>query len=223
MWAGVGLWASGCGSGGERAVEFAVPPGRYIETVEVARRVLMEAQFEIDRVDAAAGVLTTHPKSSAGLLTPWITDQSTLEQRVADAANTHRRRVRVTFEPAAVGVPEGPGGQAAADVAGGVWSSVGALDLRESEVALTARVEVYVDRVRRPGLRLETESIRTSRVSLDPSLSARMMNPEYVTSVDRDDLLAARLAERMRRRMEGAGRAGQRRRAERSSPRKSPR
>ena len=90
-------------------------------------------------------------------------------------------------------------------------------------MALTARVEVYVDRVRRPGLRLETESIRTSRVSLDPSLSARMMNPEYVTSVDRDDLLAARLAERMRRRMEGAGRAGQRRRAERSSPRKSPR
>ncbi|MCA9288839.1 MAG: hypothetical protein KDA05_09665 [Phycisphaerales bacterium] len=196
---GVACLAGALGGCASRAnsIEFGVQPDRYATAFDAARDVLIEARFEIDRVDAAAGVITTHPKPSVGLLAPWDDEQTTLVQEMGDATSTQRRRVRVTFEPAAVDRPREARGQAGFTPVAGAAP----LDLRSSDVALTARVEVYVERVRRPGTRLETESIRQSSQTLDPSLRSRGMALEYTTTVDSDDAFAARLAERMRERL----------------------
>lgn len=202
MVAAIGIASWGCSTRPAGGVEFGVQAAEYERAIEAARDVLLEARFEIDRVDASAGVVTTLPKGTGGLLTPWDAEQTTMQQEWQDATSTHQRRVRVTFEPAAVDRRDPPAGQAAADVAGGgVIGASRALDLRRSGVALTARVEVYVDRVRRVGTRLESESIRRSTWAVDPALVGRGMSPSYTTTVDRDDLLAARLVARIRERL----------------------
>lgn len=63
----------------------------------------------------------------------------------------------------------------------------------------TVRVEVTVTlaRVQRPGLRIETESIRMSRVTSDPTHFARGMAPESVEVLERDDRLAATLLQQI--------------------------
>jgi len=207
----VGGAGVGCASRAPASAEFGVQAPQYQRAIEVARDVLLEARFEIDRVDAAGGVITTLPKMTGGLLTPWDGEQTTMDQEVADATSAHRRRVRITFEPAAIDMPRRSAGQAAADTVAGPRAATAGLgavggenalvDLRSSGVPLTARVEVFVDRVRRPGVRLETESIRRSSVAVDPDLSSRRMTPEYVETVDHDDLLAGRIAERIRERL----------------------
>ena len=73
-------------------------PGRYDEAFDAVRDVLSEFRFAIDRVDARRGVITTHPKRSAGLGTPWDREQSTLTQEWEDLINEQRRVVRVEFE-----------------------------------------------------------------------------------------------------------------------------
>jgi len=202
--AGVG---SGCASRAPASAEFGVQAPQYERAIEVSRDVLLEARFEIDRVDAAGGIITTLPKMTGGLLTPWDGEQTTFDQEIADATSAHRRRVRITFEPAAVDVPGRAAGQAAADGPssttglGAVAGENPIVDLRSSGVPLTARVEVFLDRVRRPGTRLETESIRQSSAWIDPELSSRRMTPEYVETVDHDDLLAGRLAQRIKDRL----------------------
>jgi hypothetical protein len=188
-----------CASRQGGPVEVAVQAAEYERAVNIARDTLLEARFEIDRVDAAAGVITAHPRGTGGLLTPWDNQQTTLGQEVHDAANTHLRRVRITFEPAAIDRRDPGAGQAAADSPGG--PSPAWIDLRTAGLPITARVEVFIDRVRRPGVRLETESIRTSTLTLDPQLASRRMTPEYRTTVGRDELLAARLADRIRERL----------------------
>lgn len=195
--------ATGCASRAPKSAEFGVPSAQYDRAINAAREVLLEARFEIDRIDAAAGVITTQAKTSAGLLAPWDADQTTLDQEIADATSTHRRRVRITFEPAAVDRREAALAPSAANPihVGDRFAAPGTIDLRAADLALTARVEVFVDRARRPGTRLETESIRTSSTAIDPSLSARRMNPEFDTTVDHDHLLAGRLAERIRQRL----------------------
>lgn len=194
---------AGCAARAPASVEFGVQGVAYDRAIAAARDVLLEARFEIDRIDAASGVITTLPKTSAGLLAPWDQDQTTLGQEISDATSTQRRRVRITFEPAAADRRDRPAGQAAADIVGigAVAGGGSTIDLRSSGLEMTARVDVFVDRVRRPGMRLETESIRTSSVTVDPTLSARRMMPEYATTVDHDDLLAGRLAERIRERL----------------------
>lgn len=206
----IGASGGGCASRAPASAEFGVQAPDYQRAIDVARDVLLEARFEIDRVDAASGIISTLPKMTGGLLTPWDGEQTTMDQEVADATSAHRRRVRITFEPAAVDMPGRAAGQAAADASGGVVATGGLgavagqnaiVDLRSAGMPLTARVEVFVDRVRRPGVRLETESIRMTSVTTDPNLASRRMTPEFTETVDHDDLLAGRLAQKIRARM----------------------
>ena len=64
---------------------------------DVARETLMEYRFSLDRVDARRGVITTHPKRTAGLATPWDQEQSGLDQEWEDLLNEQRRVVRIDF------------------------------------------------------------------------------------------------------------------------------
>jgi hypothetical protein len=78
-------------------------PESYPHIFNAAREILAEYRFTIDRVDAARGVITTHPKRTAGLATPWDREQSGLRQEIEDLAHQQERTARVTFEP-----PEAP-------------------------------------------------------------------------------------------------------------------
>jgi hypothetical protein len=180
----------GCASSGT-SPDFAVPAGRYAQAFDAARDTLVGMRFELERVDAAAGVITTVPKPTAGLATPWDEEQSTLADEWEDLINDQQRRIRITFEPASDGtppaVPPGPGSAAAPP------------DLRTLSAPLVGHVQVTIDRVHRSGWRLETSSIRFSSQYEDPDLTARAMWPSYTVAISQDPPLAARLAERIQR------------------------
>jgi hypothetical protein len=171
----------GCAASHDASPAFEVPPGRYAEAFEIARDVLVSYRFELQRVDAAGGVISTDPKTTAGLATPWDAEQGRLYQEFEDLGNRQRRVARITFEPAAPVQPSA--------------------DLRDAPGALTGLVQVYTERTRRPGWRIETTSVRYSSFSRDEELVRRGMFPQYTVPTTRDPDLSARIAERIRRRL----------------------
>lgn len=93
--------ASAPPAGARSDADFA--PEVYPDLFNAACEVLADYRFTIDRVDAARGVITTYPKRTAGLATPWDREQSSLAQEFEDLAHQQERSARVTFEP-----PEAP-------------------------------------------------------------------------------------------------------------------
>lgn len=166
----VGL--GGCAAQGPAFVD--VPAAAYSRAFEATRRVLVESSFELDRVDARAGVITTRARPGAGLLTPWDSTPTTVSQRVEDTLNAQRRSVRVYFEPAG----------ATAD------------DLRESQPSVRARFEVAVHRFHRPGWELDATAVRSSGVSSSRRDRERGLQGGFETTLTLDPELAARLARR---------------------------
>jgi len=73
-------------------------PEAYQRVFDLARETLRDYRFSIDRVDAKRGVLTTHPKRTNGLASPWDQEQSSLGQEWEDLFNEQRRVVRVDFD-----------------------------------------------------------------------------------------------------------------------------
>src|SRR5688572_21910093 len=182
----VGCAAQPVGDGG-----LAVPPDRYAEVFDAARAVLRDARFDLERVDARAGVITTHPKKSIGLFSPWDGEQSTLRQEADDLFNRQRRAVRVTFET--------PGGPPPAGV-----------DLLAAEPAeITMRISVVVEREHQPGWRLESTSVRLNSRATDLVLAERGLTPWYTVAVAQDPAFAARLTDEVRRRTQPAQAPGQ--------------
>lgn len=179
------LLCGGCASQGP--VEARLEPKDYLPAFETARKVLRDADFQLDRVDAYSGVITTLPKGTGGLGTPWDREQSTPGQEVEDLLNRQSRVVRVTFEPQDAGARTG-----VAD---------GTRDLREVEAPVVMRVEVTLFRRQRPGWRLETSAIRSSTHSRDPDLAAREMEPTYSSAFDEDRLFAGRVVESVMNRL----------------------
>src|SRR5438128_989361 len=76
------------------------PAPAYAEAFDTARQTLRDTGFILERVDARAGVITTQPKTTAGLLTPWDREQTSFGQDLEDLFQRHQRIVRVEFEPA---------------------------------------------------------------------------------------------------------------------------
>jgi hypothetical protein len=187
----VALLLGGCASRPLPA-EFVLEPGQYADTFTAGKEVLRRLRFELDRVDARAGVITSRPKDTAGFATPWDAEQTTVRQLAEDFWDNQQRRVRITFEPrrAAGDTGAGGGGAAAADT-----------DVREATGPIVARVEVVIDRINRPGRRIDTTAIRYSTHTQDVALTQRGMYPQYAVPWKQDELLAGRLAEKIRRRV----------------------
>ncbi len=168
-------------------------PGRYEPAFAAAKQVLIDARFDLDRVDARAGVITTTAKPTSGLATPWDGEQSSLGQEVEDLLNRQFRRVRITFEPQAAEAataPTPPHQDAAVP------------DMRLQAGALLCTISVSVERLRRPGWRLETSSVRQSSFYYDPEWGNRAIWPQYTVPFAQDHRLATRLAGRIRRSLE---------------------
>ena len=184
--AGLGC-AGGCASDGPST--FDVPEGAYSVAFDGAKDMLREMRFELDRVDARAGVITTHPKASAGFATPWDVEQSTLRQEWSDLLNRHFRIVRIEFTPALgaqraeLGSPTAPQG---ADP-----------DLREHSGPMRATVRVSLERLSRPGWRPSTASIGLSSFAVDTVNGSA----SFTTPVTRDTRLESRLSAAARERI----------------------
>lgn len=155
----------------------AIGAGSYSSGFDAAREALQSAGFELDRVDAQAGTITSQPRASAGLATPWDTQQTGMMQEVSDLVNQQRRRVRITFTAAGTEAPPAPGGP------------------------VEASVEVIVDRLQQPGLRVPSRAVTLWSVTRDPALTERGLGSGYQTPVNRDGDLERRIADEIERRM----------------------
>lgn len=164
-----------------------VTPDRYPDAIAATREVLRSYRFQIDRVDASAGVVTTLPKSTSGLATPWDAEQSSFNQELEDLGNSQERRVRVTFDRPPAAGPTDP--------------STTATD----PDARWVHVEVVIDRVQRPGWRPSTKAVRQSTVTLDPDLAARQMWPTYSVPIRQDPEFAREILGKIDRRLSESG------------------
>ncbi|MFN9993678.1 MAG: hypothetical protein ACK54H_10050 [Phycisphaerales bacterium] len=155
----------GCRSGGG-PTSFEIPEGAYAKAFDVTRDVLRDRRFDLERIDAAQGVITTRSKQSSGLFTPWDGDQSDLRTEIDDSINHQSRRVRITFEP----------------------------ENAPPDAARTAHVEVIVYRMQDNGLRPNPRGIMLTSRTSDPEAAKRGVGQQYEVATTRDDLLAGRLA-----------------------------
>lgn len=166
----------GCASSNTSSREFSIAPGSYAAAFDSAREVLRRMDFELERVDATAGVITTQPHYSTGAFEPWDSTQSTLKDEWEDAVNMQARAVRVTFTPVEGSVEGAPAGET--KMVGSVW------------------VTLY--RNQRAGRRLDSEWVGGSTFASDP-LQQQRHTSNYLVPLRRDEALEARLAARILR------------------------
>lgn len=163
-------------------------PGAYAEAFDRSQAMLRDMGFEIDRTDSRAGIITTLPKRSLGLIEPWDSEQTTLREEWRDFTNRQQRVASVRFRPAdeppmleprdPPGVPHAP-----------------EPDLREFDGPILARFEVVIERLHRAGRRIETESVFLSTRSINPADRELGIAGEQAVPVRLDSALSARLAE----------------------------
>jgi hypothetical protein len=173
-----------------------IPAGQYAAAFDAARQSLADLGFELERIDARLGIITTRPKPSAGLATPWDQTQSVPAQEFEELVNRHFRRATITFRT--TGEPE--------HLAGASQTAPGPepLDLRLVNTPIAGRVEVALERLHRPGWRLEPTVMRWSMRTLDPDLRGTGMWPSYTVAFSQDPYLARRIEARIRAALEHA-------------------
>ncbi len=157
----------GCQASGE--ARFEIAPGDYERAFDASRQTLREYQFQLERVDAADGVITTAPRASAGIATPWHMEQSSLAQEFDDLLNQHERAVRIEFAP----VPADP------------------------SVASSGVVRATIFRLQSPGLRPASRAIGSTTTTTDPALIERGVWAGQLVPAGEDPKLAVRLARRI--------------------------
>jgi len=138
---------AGCAFSGERRAP--LPESRYPRTFQAVQRVLVDHGFVLDRIDARAGVISTHPKASPGLFLPTDREQRSLGQEFRDAMHTHSRTVRVTMRTTPQDRTTPP-------------------PTRDQDPRAGVTVEVVLERASRPGFRIETEEIGVSSAFSSP-------------------------------------------------------
>lgn len=155
------LSLGGCASSVDHSGHFSFARSDYTAAFDTSRDVLRGYRFELERIDAEAGVISTVPEFSPGLLQPWSPLQTGLGDEWEDTLNHQSRAVRVTFEP------DGP-----ESMRGSVWVTV----LREQRAGRRLDSETVggstftVD----PQLRERHSSVYLVPVRRDPSLEARL-------------------------------------------------
>ena len=170
----------GCASNGPLTVD--IPGGAdntaYSKAFDAARNTLVARRFELDRIDARAGIITTRAKPTAGAFTPWDREQSSLFSSLEDTVHQHQRRVTVTFVPV-------DGGERPKGVAPDLISYTGPVQ---------ANVSVLIERVERPGFRAEVRSPRYSTQSVNEQREKLSEYPSFGAPLAPDDDFASRIA-----------------------------
>lgn len=173
-----GLALTGCEAQPPRIRQFEIAPGGYAAAVDRTRDTLRRAEFELDRVDARAGVITTNPRQWAGVATPWLPHSAEPGADIDGLMHHERRIVRVTFRPTDRTID--PADQT--------------LDLRTYEGPVTGSVEVLVQRIYRPHRRIGVPSVRMSSFARDPGETGLEGEGWFIVDHRRDEALADRMA-----------------------------
>jgi len=136
----------GCAQSPQRSrplIEYVIESSQYELAFDRAKRVLRDASFSLDRVDAREGIITTKPRPSVGFLTPWVGHHLTENEAWLGVMHREQRVATVRFE-----------------------SIDGAsADLRTHTGNLKAHVDVTVERVSEPGRRRDSSGILFSNRS----------------------------------------------------------
>ncbi|GAB5496517.1 MAG: hypothetical protein Phyf2KO_15970 [Phycisphaerales bacterium] len=173
---------------------FVVEPGAYASAFDASRDKLAGLGFELERIDAHAGVLTTKPLASGGLGTPWDRQQMTLKSEIADLAHAQQRLVRITFVPESE-IDRLPSDSAGSQIGGGVLN-IPVAELSQTE-RLIGEVEVTIERLYKPYWRLSGVSVNHSSRAQDPTLRSKGMSREFYVVTRRDSALESELASRI--------------------------
>jgi len=139
----------------------------FVQAFDAARKVLGSHGFELDRVDAHSGVITTAPKTSAGIATPWDLDQTSFKQEIDDFVNYQERRVRIEFER----------------------------DAQNPDSRWAGNVTVNMYRHQTPGSRVPSKSATLWTATRDPVKDQQGLGLYYTVATKRDTKLERRLAE----------------------------
>ena len=139
----------------------------YPRAFDATKDVLREMGFELDRIDASAGIITTRPRTGSGLGTPWVPTSDGLN----DLAHRNRRVASVRFAPVGVERPD---------------------DLRAYDGAIDVEWTIEVQRVYVPGRRPSPTSVRLGGVWRDRDLPLAGERVRFATHIDIDEELAAR-------------------------------
>lgn len=174
--------AHGCAA--PKPARFSIAPEQYDAAFAAAREALRDYHFDLARIDARAGVITTQSASSAGLATPWINHTDTLGDATTGLTEFERRRVEVRFLPS----------DAAIDAAGAATLPDPTKDVRTLGGPLTVDVHVVIERIYRPGRRPDATGVRLESRYEDPELIARGEQPRYAIDHRDDPRLAGRIA-----------------------------
>ena len=188
-----GCAASRQNAGLPAAATFTIPAERYAEAFEVARDEIVRRRFEIERVDASAGVIVSRPKTGAGLLAPWTLAPGA--RVVEDTLNAQTRVIEIGFQ-AAEAVAEAPQGTPSA-----LAEPRPSVPPARAEGTVIVSVRVLVNRRVSPAHRLDPTAIRYSLSAIDPSLFQRGLSTRYDAPRDLDGRAAAQLARSIRRRL----------------------
>lgn len=180
-----------------------VQPSSYDQAFDATLEALRDERFTLDRVDRRLGVITTRPRPSGIFLEPWKGDNATVGQAMESTLHYQRRVVRVEFEPL--------GGRPTPEALGEAGDPTAAdrppyLQINAPEPffapsehggTLVVNVRTFVERAHRPGLQIETVSLRESNVTVDPSLAAHGVPALFWEPVARDALMEQRLMRRI--------------------------
>lgn len=168
------------------AATFSVAAEDYAQAFEAARAELLRRRFDLERVDAQAGILLTRPEGGAGLLAPWSMGPGA--KPLEDTLNAQRRTVEVRFEAAetATALPRGTGGVLADP---GLPVPPG----RASETVIVS-VRVLISRRVTPNRRLDPSGIRYSLNAIEPELFRRGLGTTYEAPLDLDPAASRQIA-----------------------------
>lgn len=188
----------GCASGPRAdapsaAATFVVQASDYAQAFEVAQTELRRRLFELERVDAQAGVILSRPKTGAGVLAPWTLAPSS--RLVEDTLNAQSRTVEIQFEAA----------ETVAQPPDGVPDALANPDLPlppgRARGSVVVSVRVLISRRVSPTRRLEPSAIRYSNPTIKPELFQRGLGTVYDAPRDLDAKASASLAEAIERRL----------------------
>jgi hypothetical protein len=148
-----------------------IPSEDYERAIDAARAVLIENRFTIDRIDALRGIITTLPKQTSGIASPWDSEQSSMDQEWADLVHHQERVIRISFTRP------------------------------NDDQPVEAHVLASIVRIRRPGWRLETESIRNSTHTTSITTNGSRVPATMREPVGEDVQLSAKLAHQIEQRL----------------------
>lgn len=169
-----------------RATSFEVSQSRSDAAFNAAVAVLRAQRLVPERIDAQQGVITTNPKRTGGLASPWDPEQSSIADEIEDTLHFQTRSVRIQFERLRTPADLTPESQ----------------QLFEANAPVRCSVEAFISRRQAPLVRPQAKVLGLTNQAFDPALAQRGMQGSYTIALARDDAYAAYLANLIRARAE---------------------